>query len=62
MTSSEVRNMVSLVLLVLIGVAAAALELADFGPVQAFHGMRDSDFGWRCKSQIRSISFTQQTD
>ena len=55
MTSSEVRNMVSLVLLVLIGVAAAALELADFGPVQAFHGMGDSDGD---VTEIRSISFT----
>ena len=57
MTSSEVRNMVSLVLLVLIGVAAA-LELADFGPVQAFHGMGDSDGDG---TEI-SISFTQLAD
>ena len=50
--------MVSLVLLVLIGVAAA-LELADFGPVQAFHGMGDSDGD---VTEIRSISFTQLAD
>ena len=31
-------NMVSLAVLVLVG-AAAALELADFGQVEAFHGM-----------------------
>ena len=32
-------SMVSLVMLVWVGAAAAALELADFGPVEAFHGM-----------------------
>ena len=35
-------NMVSLVLLVLLGLAAA-LDLADFGSVEAFHGMGHSD-------------------
>ena len=37
-TSMLLLNMVSLVMMVWFG-AAAALELADFGQVEAFHGM-----------------------
>ena len=44
LTLAAPPSMVSLVLLVLAGWVAAALELADFGPVEAFHGM-DGGFG-----------------
>ena len=44
LTLAAPPSMVSLVLLVLAGWVAAALELADFGSVEAFHGM-DGGFG-----------------